>query len=257
MSRLVTLATIVATAALAASTATAATAQPPVERAVAADRSGDPDAIVGGEDATETYPWMVSYQSGGGHNCGATLIAPQWAVTAAHCRSRSPRARIGSLSTTDGGEVIRITRQIEQPDGGDLMLLKLASKSTQTPATIPAEESAVGAATRLIGWGATTPDGDSPDTLQQVDMLVFSDAQCAAEDAVDSICIDDEERGPKSACFGDSGGPAVVKVGDAWQLIGATSGYGGTGGDVCNGSTVYTSTVYYRDWIESTVGTLP
>lgn len=42
--------------------------------------------IVGGVDAIYgEWPFIGSLGSRGGHVCGATLINPGWAVTAAHC----------------------------------------------------------------------------------------------------------------------------------------------------------------------------
>ena len=42
--------------------------------------------IVGGNEATpNSWPWQLSLRHRGFHNCGASLINPQWAVTAAHC----------------------------------------------------------------------------------------------------------------------------------------------------------------------------
>ncbi|KAJ8400322.1 hypothetical protein AAFF_G00397050 [Aldrovandia affinis] len=42
--------------------------------------------IVGGEIASEgAWPWQVSLWVGGEHQCGGSIITPDWIVTAAHC----------------------------------------------------------------------------------------------------------------------------------------------------------------------------
>src|SRR6266498_5650029 len=51
----------------------------------------DPDPtigplVVGGQPATEAYPFATSLQTNGGnHFCGAALIRPNWVETAKHC----------------------------------------------------------------------------------------------------------------------------------------------------------------------------
>lgn len=42
--------------------------------------------IIGGQEVPQfSIKYQVSLQSSRGHYCGATLVAPQWVVSAAHC----------------------------------------------------------------------------------------------------------------------------------------------------------------------------
>src|SRR5687767_10388510 len=43
------------------------------------------DAVIGGRPATEAYPWQIALADGQGQFCGASLVRPGWALTAAHC----------------------------------------------------------------------------------------------------------------------------------------------------------------------------
>lgn len=66
------------------------------------------------------------------------------------------------------------------------------------------------------------------------------------------LCI----RGTTSstACYGDSGGPAVVSVNGNWQLVGATSRAGGRNTSTCGADGVlYTSIPAFRGWIDQYV----
>jgi secreted trypsin-like serine protease len=248
---------------LAVALAAAVLAVPAAAQARPAPVTEGPVAIVGGEDAPEAYSFMASFQSpGGDHFCGATLIAPTWAITAAHCADGDPaQVRIGSLSTDQGGEVRKVIKQIKHPDydvdgkpTSDLALLQLDQPSTKTPAERLPASSPVGTTVRLIGWGRTSNDGPDPDTLQQVDMKRLKRSACENV-TVGDLCLDDPARLETSACNGDSGGPAIVQGKDGvWRLLGATSRWGGTGGGNCVGSSVYTSVPYFHRWIDATIG---
>lgn len=67
------------------------------------------------------------------------------------------------------------------------------------------------------------------------------------EIANDAEVILDEAHG-HAACSGDSGGPAYIKVGDQYQLFGATS----RSGLGCNKDIVYTNVLTYQTWIRDT-----
>lgn len=218
--------------------------------------------IVGGSAADQPYPFAVSLHSSTGKLfCAGALIAPTWVVTAAHCAfDKTPSAisvRAGTNESGQGGEVAQVDGIIVNPafdtqnPAGDIALLRLAAPVKAAPIAL-ATAASPGTATRILGWGQTCPKvncGQIPTTLQQLDTHIVEGAKCTAVfDGTAELCTDNP-GGKAGACFGDSGGPEVVRDGDHWLLVGVTSRPGNNDPVCASAPSIYTSVVAYAPWI--------
>ena len=227
--------------------------------------------IIGGSDASEAYPWMVSIQIGG-HFCGGALIGKDWVLTAAHCMED---VSAQDLTLWIGGSVLTQPGSAEQhavdwfvvhPDYdadsfySDIAILKLANSSDKTPVSLLSMAANQGLTAneqlRVIGWGLTdAANGNSvSNVLQEVDLSFQPDSVCSETYFTGinnywerSLCAG-EIAGGKDACQGDSGGPLLVRANNEWALTGLVSW-----GDGCAEAQkygAYTEVAFFQEWIE-------
>ena len=209
-------------------------------------------AITGGKPASQQYPYMAALTDANGEwaGCGASLVRPDWAMTAAHCvedaKAENLGVRVGThdISVAEGGEVLRATDLIVHERWGnedntafmsyDVALLKLERPATQgTPIRIPApSERAIWAPETMAtvtGWGGTFYPGiggvnTTEDQLMEVQVPIVSDETCSSytygqgdlSDLVigefdpETMVCAGNDTGGADSCSGDSGGPLVV-----------------------------------------------
>jgi secreted trypsin-like serine protease len=237
-------------------------------------------SVVGGtpvsqEQFERDFPFQVALLSGTDvrkdFTCGGSLIAPQWVLTAAHCKMRLldvvPRQVVvgrADLSDWAHGEMIPIEASFQNPGwdfGGDdvrndLMLIKL-SRPVADPhpvalAAAGAADPPSGAPVRVAGWGYTSQRAaTTPLVLRTVEMPVHDWRECRRNWGGDRgikptmICTGDKGQYYKSVCNGDSGGPLTYQG----TQIGIVS-FGGQGCHV-HRYPVYTRVASYAAFIDA------
>ena len=139
----------------------------------------------------------------------------------------------------------------------DFSILTLSSPVTfskiVSPVCLPASISSlyVGSVATVTGWGTLSSGGSQPDKLQEVDVNVISNSQCAGNygsNSITSAMVCAADTG-KDSCQGDSGGPMVTQENGRHAQIGVVSW--GIGCASPNYPGVYARVTSVKSWIQS------
>merc|ERR1719438_246538 len=227
--------------------------------------------IVGGQETeVNEYPWQVGLVSSSGRSpwCGGSLISNQHVLTAAHCTAggstSSIRVLLGEHDTSDSmANIVSISAITDHPNynsgtlDNDFSILTLSSPVTfskiVSPVCLPASRSSlyVGSVATVTGWGTLSSGGSQPDKLQEVDVNVIANSQCAGNygsNSITSAMVCAADTG-KDSCQGDSGGPMVTQENGRHAQIGVVSW--GIGCASPNYPGVYARVTSVKSWIQS------
>ncbi|XP_028931810.1 suppressor of tumorigenicity 14 protein isoform X1 [Ornithorhynchus anatinus] len=242
--------------------------------------------IVGGQNSdVGEWPWQVSlHAQGQGHLCGASLISPNWLVSAAHCfvddlkinmRYSDPwvwTAYLGlhdqrqrQASTVQERKVKRVIRHRLFNDftfDHDIAVLELDQPVTYSnwvrPVCLPDATHSLppGKAIWVTGWGLTAEGGTGAVILQKGEIRVINQTVChrllPQQITPRMVCVG-FLNGGVDACQGDSGGPLSSMEDNGRMFLAGVVSWG-EGCARRDKPGVYTRVPQLRDWIKEMTG---
>ena len=210
--------------------------------------------------------------------CGATVIASDWVVTAAHCVLNVRGAIVApySIMVLTGSDdlenpiyqPISVQQIIIHPDyqgveqGSDIALLQLAVDTQAEPAPIDTQPVITNDPGYIAGWGAINASNDAPvqtfsRTLRGTFVDMTEGSACGslfpeyARYANETLICAGAVGGGRDSCQGDSGGP-LYRVDSANNRVLALTGITswGISCGVPEFPGIYTNVGAYVDWIQ-------
>ncbi|KAI9290621.1 trypsin-like serine protease [Neoconidiobolus thromboides FSU 785] len=210
------------------------------------------DRIVGGVEVSPKfkYPWLVSLQVNGRHNCGGIILNKNTVLTAAHCSQGSVssytvnvhRHNLQQTASAEGGQSIRVSRIINHPSynpnrfTNDVSIWKLATPASVDIGSIDLDDGTYGEQTGLkvlaAGWGVTRAGGSTSPVLREVSIPLVDKNTCASYWTSNGVNVDVSlqvcaaAEGGKDACNGDSGGPLFTTGANGRPVLIGTTSFG-------------------------------
>jgi secreted trypsin-like serine protease len=242
--------------------------------------------IVGGTNATGSFPSQAFVETSIGgdeyEDCGGTLVAARYILTAAHCITNpytgaiavpaDVETQIGNpnMAALTQADIYQVSGVWRDPSfdpstlQNDAAVLELSRPSplpqTRIVGTGDSSLWAAGVQATIIGWGLTDPNGTTvPTQLQETQVEMRSDSDCAAAlnplfDPATMVCAG--EPNAPSPCHGDSGGPLLVPdyswEGDQYATAGIVSWGVACGGPYPNAYT-RVGGVAVNSWLQTVI----
>ncbi|MCG3749154.1 MULTISPECIES: trypsin-like serine protease [unclassified Amycolatopsis] len=214
--------------------------------AAAASGPASTPAIIGGGYASNA-PWAARLFVNGQQNCTATIIAPQYILTAKHCVASSGTYtfRIGSLDQSSGGTMATGAAITRYPGAADLAIVRLSSSVNATYSPLgTSTDVRAGQTVQVYGWGATSRCGSEINCQSRylkVANVRVTTPSCSDYEGGVAVCA---TYGDGITAGGDSGGPMFA----SGRQVGVAST------SDRQSSTAYTNITRYRSWISQVAG---